>query len=131
MLFHKSNRIAILDVACVMANLEGKFIPYDSSPESLRKNPELHELDGLKTPFGEPLYGYCIFREFCPRFGHCYTCGFHVASADKLPLYKSQLERLLIKKTEIFNYGSAEMLNSYTQIVEALEGKVAALEAVI
>ena len=71
----------LLDVACVMANLEGKFLPYDSNPESLRQNPELHELDGLKTPFGEPLYGYCIFREFCPRFGHCYTCGFHVASA--------------------------------------------------
>lgn len=121
----------LLDVACVMANLEGKFLPYDSNPESLRQNPELHELDGLKTPFGEPLYGYCIFREFCPRFGHCYTCGFHVASADKLPFYKSQLERLWAKKTEVFNYGSTEMLNSYTQIVEALEGKVAALEAVI
>lgn len=121
----------LLDVACVMANLEGKFLPYDSNPESLRQNPGLHELDGLKTPFGEPLYGYCIFREFCPRFGHCYTCGFHVASADKLPFYKSQLERLSAKKTEVFNYGSAEMLNSYTQIVSALEGKVAALEALI
>lgn len=74
----------LLDVACVMANMDGKFIPYDSNPESLLQNPELHELDGLKMPFGEPLYGYCIFREFCPRFGHCYTCGFHVASADKL-----------------------------------------------
>ena len=121
----------LLDVCSVMANLEGKFYPYDSNPEKLRQNPELHELDGLKTPYGEPLYGYCIFREFCPRFGHCYTCGFHVASADKLPLYKSQLAGLLVKKAEIFNYGSAEMLNSYTQMVTALEGKVLALEALI
>lgn len=121
----------LLDVACVMANMDGKFIPYDSDPESLRQNPELHELDGLKTPFGEPLYGYCVFREFCPRFGHCYTCGFHVASADKLPHYKAQLERLRAKESEVFNYSSSEMLESYTKIVNALEGKVAALEAVV
>lgn len=121
----------LLDVCCVMANLEGKFYPYDSNPEKLRQNPNLHELDGLKTPYGEPLYGYCIFREFCPRFGHCYTCGFHVASADKLPLYKSQLAGLLVKKAEIVRSGSAEMLNSYTQMVTALEGKILALEALI
>lgn len=118
----------LLDVACVMANLDGKFIPYDSNPESLRQNPEMHELDGLKMPNGEPLYGYCTFREFCPRFGHCYTCGFHVASADKLPHYKAQLKRLRVKKTEVFNYGSSEMLESYIQIVNALEGKIEALE---
>ena len=39
----------LLDVSCVMANLEGKFYPYDSNPEKLRQNPELHEIDGLKT----------------------------------------------------------------------------------
>ncbi len=121
----------LLDVACVMANLDGKFIPYDSNPESLRQNPEQHELDGLKMPSGEPLHGYCMFREFCPRFGRCYTCGFHIATADKLPYYKAQLERLRIKKTEVFNYGSSELLESYTDIVNALEGKVAALEAVL
>jgi len=63
----------LLDVACVMA-LEGKFISYDSDPESLRQNPELHELNGLLMPSESP-HGYCIFREFCPRFGRCYTCG--------------------------------------------------------
>ena len=119
---------ALLDVACVMANMDGRFYPYDSNPESLHQNPELHELDGLKLTNGEPLYGYCTFREFCPRFGHCYTCGFHIASADKLPHYKAQLERLLAKKSEVFNHGSSEMLESYTQIVNALEGKIEALE---
>lgn len=119
----------LLDVACIMANLDGNFVPYDSDPESLRRNPKLHELDGLQLPSGEPLYGYCTFREFCPRFGHCYTCGFHVASSDKLPQYKAQLERLRAKRQEVFNYGSSEMLESYTVIVNALEGKIAALEA--
>lgn len=121
----------LLDVACVMANLDGKFISYDSNPESLRQNPELHKLDGLKMPTGEPLYGYCMFREFCPRFGRCYTCGFHVASADKLPHYKAQLERLRAKKNEVFNYGSSEILESYTQIANALEDIVAALEKAV
>ena len=90
----------LLDVACVMANVEGKFIPFDTSPESLRQNPELHELDGLKTLTGEPLYGYCLFREYCPRFSKCYTCGFHIASLDKLPLYKAQLDSLKAKEKE-------------------------------
>ena len=118
----------MLDVACVMANLDGKFMSYDTNLESLRQNPGLHELDGLKMPNGEPLYGYCTFREFCPRFGHCYTCGFHVASTDKLPHYKAQLESLRVKNVEVFNYGSSELLESYNQIVNALEGKIEALE---
>ncbi len=118
----------LLDVACVMANMGGKFYAYDSNPESLRQNLDLHNLEGLKMLNGEPLYGYCIFREFCPRFGHCYTCGYHVASADKLPHYKAQLERLLAKKSEVFNYGSSEILESYTQIVNALESKIELLE---
>ncbi|MEH2436190.1 MAG: tyrosine-type recombinase/integrase, partial [Nostoc sp.] len=123
----------LLDVASVMANLEQKFYPYDSNPESLnpqslRQNPELHELDGLTMLNGEPLYGYCSFREFCPRFGKCYTCGFHVASADKLSHYKSQLEQLKIKEEIAFNHGSSEIYESYQQIVNALESIIDALE---
>lgn len=123
----------LLDVATVMANMDGKFYAYDSNPESLnpeslKQNPEQHELDGLTTPGGEPLYGYCMFREFCPRFGRCYTCGFHVASADKLHLYKSQLDRLQVKRQEALKYGSSEILNSYEEIEHSLERIVAALE---
>ncbi|MBD2436590.1 site-specific integrase [Nostoc sp. FACHB-110] len=118
----------LLDVATVMANVDQKFYPYESNPESLRQNPELHELDGLKMLNGEPLYGYCSFREFCPRFGRCYTCGFHVASADKLSHYKSQLEQLKIKEEIAFNHGSSEIYESYKQIVNALESIIDALE---
>ncbi|MEH1811546.1 MAG: tyrosine-type recombinase/integrase [Nostoc sp.] len=118
----------LLDVASVVANLDQKFYPYDSNPESLRQNPELHELDGLTMLNGEPLYGYCSFREFCPRFGKCYTCGFHVASADKLSHYKSQLEQLKIKEEIAFNHGSSEIYESYQQIVNALESIIDALE---
>jgi integrase/transposase-like protein len=124
----------LLDVGSVMANVAQKFYPYDSNPErlnpeSLRQNPELHELDGLTMLNGEPLYGYCSFREFCPRFGKCYTCGFHVASADKLSHYKSQLEQLKIKEEIAFNHGSSEIYESYQQIVSALESIIDALEA--
>jgi DNA-directed RNA polymerase subunit N (RpoN/RPB10) len=78
---------------------------------------------------GEPLIGYCTFREFCPRFGHCYTCGFHVASADKLPDYKAQLERLRAKKQVAFEYGSAEILEHYQRLVNALENIIEVLES--
>lgn len=119
----------LLDVATVMANLDGRLYPYDSDPQSLRQNSELHELDGLTMLNGEPLYGYCTFRDFCPRFGRCYSCGFHVASADKLDYYKSQLERLKIKEQFAFNHGSSEILESYKELVNALENIIDALEA--
>ncbi|MBW4545940.1 MAG: site-specific integrase [Symplocastrum torsivum CPER-KK1] len=119
----------LLDVATVMANLDKKYYAYDSNPQSLRDNPELHELDGLTMLNGEPLYGYCSFRDFCPRFGRCYTCGFHIASADKLSHYKSQLERLRTKEQVAFNYGSSEILDSYQELMNALEEMIAALES--
>lgn len=119
----------LLDVATVMANVDKKFYPYDTNPERLRENPELHELDGLTMLNGEPLYGYCSLRDFCPRFGRCYTCGFHVASADKLSHYKSQLDRLRTKEQLAFNYGSSEILDSYQQLMNALEAIIAALES--
>ncbi|QMS91345.1 tyrosine-type recombinase/integrase [Nostoc edaphicum CCNP1411] len=123
----------LLDVASVMANLDQKYYSYDSNPESLnpeslRQNSKLHELDGLTMLSGEPLYGYCSFREFCPRFGKCYTCGYHIASADKLFYYKSQLERLKIKEEIAFSHGSSEIYQSYQQIVNALESIIDALE---
>jgi hypothetical protein len=126
----------MLDVATVMANLDNKFYPYESNPEALgeqfqdlRQNPELHELDGLTTIGGVPLIGYCLYRDFCPRFHHCYGCGFHVASSDKLSLYKEQLAQLKAKETEVFNLGSAEMLGGYEDTIRKLEAIIAALES--
>lgn len=120
----------LLDVATVMANVDKKYYPYDSNPESLRQHPELHELDGLTMLNGEPLYGYCSFRDFCPRFGRCYTCGYHIAAANKLEDYKSQLERLRTKRQVAFNYDSSEILDSYQEVTNALEDIVSALESV-
>ncbi|KAI9129578.1 hypothetical protein [Acaryochloris sp. CCMEE 5410] len=77
---------------------------------------------------GEPLYGYCLYREFCPRFGYCYTCPSHVASADKLPEYKAQLERIKANETLAFKYWSGELLESYQKTTAALEGIVETLE---
>jgi hypothetical protein len=126
----------LLDVATVMANLDNKFYSYDSNPsalqkqfQDLRQNPKLHELDGLTTIGGVPLIGYCLYRDFCPRFGHCYGCGFHVASSDKLSLYKEQLDKLKAKETEVFNLGSAEMLGGYEDTIRRLEAIIEALEA--
>jgi integrase/transposase-like protein len=126
----------MLDVALVMANLDNQFYPYESNPETLRQqfqelrqNPQNHELDGLTTIGGVPLIGYCLFRDFCPRFGHCYGCGFHVASLDKLSLYQEQLDKLKAKETEVFNFGSAEMLGSYEDTIRRLEAIIKALES--
>ena len=126
----------MLDVATVMANMDNKFYPYESNPsalleqfQDLRKNPQSHELDGLTTIGGLPLIGYCLFKDFCPRFGHCYGCGFHVASSDKLSLYKEQLDKLKAKESEVFNFGSAEILGSYEDTIRTLEAIIESLES--
>lgn len=127
----------MLDVATVMANLDAKLYPYDTNPETLRQNledlrqyPEMHSLDGLTMTNGEPLYGYCLYREFCPRFGYCYTCPSHVATADKLPEYKKQLKRIKDNEALAFKYWSGELLESYQKTATAIEGIVETLEAV-
>ncbi|WP_261891629.1 tyrosine-type recombinase/integrase [Acaryochloris marina] len=126
----------MLDVATVMANIDAKLYPYDTNPEALRRNledlrqyPDMHELDGLVMTNGEPLYGYCLYREFCPRFGYCYTCPSHVASADKLPAYKAQLARIKANEALAFKYWSGELLESYQKTASALEGIVSTLES--
>jgi integrase/transposase-like protein len=128
----------LLDVAVVMLNLECLFYPYDSDPSSinqmlqhLKEYPELHEIDGMIMPNGEPLVGYCLSHDFCHKSGACYLCGFHIAAFSKLSFYKEQLQRLKEREKQAMAYWSAERLNYHQAVIGALEGKIAALEGLV
>jgi hypothetical protein len=47
----------------------------------------------------------------------------------QLSHYKSQLEQLRTKEQLAFNYGSSEILDSFQELTNALEGIIAALES--
>jgi hypothetical protein len=97
--------------------------------QHLKEHPELHDLEGMIMPNGEPLVGYCLNHDFCHKLGGCYVCGFHIAALDKIDLYKDQLNRFKEREKVAMAYWSAERLNYYRTLIQALEGKIAALEA--
>lgn len=52
-----------------------------------------------------------------------------MASADKLPQYRAQLERIKANETLAFKYWSGELLESYQKTATALEGIVNTLDS--
>lgn len=79
----------------LLMNSENKFLPWQSLPESLLKNPRAHELDMEIAP-RLVVYGYCTFdpKKPCPvnLYPKCYGCSSFRPSSSKLPLYDRQYE---------------------------------------
>ena len=79
----------------LLLNPDNKFLPWQSLPESLLKNPKAHELD-LEIPPRLVVYGHCALdpKTPCPinLFPKCYGCSSFRPSTDKLPLYERQYQ---------------------------------------
>jgi hypothetical protein len=77
----------------LLLNPENRFLPWQSLPESLLKNPASHELD-LEISPRLVVYGYCALdpQTSCPYqlYPKCYGCGSFRPSTAKLPLYERQ-----------------------------------------
>jgi hypothetical protein len=77
----------------LLINLENKFLPWQSLPESLLKNPKAHELDIEISP-RLVVYGHCILDPKTPciynLYPKCYGCSSFRPSTGKLPLYERQ-----------------------------------------
>lgn len=84
-----------LPFQALLLNSDNRFLPWQSLPESLLKNPKSHELD-LEIAPRLVVYGYCVFdpKIPCPfsLFPKCYGCGSFRPSTGKLPLYERQYE---------------------------------------
>lgn len=79
----------------LLMNLDSKFLPWQSLPESLLKNPKAHELDIEIAP-RLVVYGHCALdpKTPCPYhlYPKCYGCSSFRPSTGKLPLYERQYQ---------------------------------------
>lgn len=77
----------------LLLNSQNRFLPWQSLPESLLKNPQAHELD-LEISPRLTVYGYCTLdpKTNCiyNLYPKCYGCSSFRPSTSKLPLYERQ-----------------------------------------
>lgn len=77
----------------LLLNPENKFLPWQSLPESLLKNPKAHELDMEIFP-RLVVYGHCTLDPKTPcihnLYPQCYGCSSFRPSTGKLPFYERQ-----------------------------------------
>ena len=82
-----------LPIQKLLLNPNNRFLPWQSLPESLLKDPQAHELDMEISP-RLVVYGYCVLdpKVPCPYnlYPKCYGCGSFCPSTSKLPLYERQ-----------------------------------------
>ena len=93
----------------LLMNRDNKFLPWQSLPESLLKNPTAHELD-LEIAPRLVVYGHCALdpKTPCPinLFPKCYGCSSFRPSTGKLPLYERQYQGEQQRLTEADNSGA-------------------------
>ena len=86
---------ADLPIQKLLMNPDNKFLPWQSLPESLLKNPKAHELD-LEIAPRLVVYGHCALdpKTPCPvnLFPKCYGCSSFRPSTGKLSLYERQYQ---------------------------------------
>ena len=77
----------------ILMNSNKRFLPWQSLPESLLRNPKAHELD-LEISPRLLVYGYCSLdpKTPCPYslYPKCYGCSSFRPSTSKLPMYERQ-----------------------------------------
>lgn len=82
-----------LPFQALLMNPDNRFLPWQSLPESLLKNPKAHELDMEIAP-RLVVYGHCSLdpKTPCPYnlYPKCYGCSSFRPSTEKLPLYQRQ-----------------------------------------
>ncbi len=97
----------------LLMNPGNKFLPWQSLPESLLKNPKSHELD-LEIAPRLVVYGHCTLnpKTPCPvnLFPKCYGCSSFRPSTGKLSLYERQYKGEQQRLAEAENAG-AELAN--------------------
>lgn len=77
----------------LLLNSQNRFLPWQTLPESLLKNPRAYELD-LEISPRLAVYGHCTLdpKTNCiyNLYPKCYGCGSFRPSTNKLPLYERQ-----------------------------------------
>ncbi|MDJ0531656.1 MAG: site-specific integrase [Xenococcaceae cyanobacterium MO_207.B15] len=108
----------------LLLNPDNKFLPWQSLPESLLKNPKAHELD-LEIAPRLVVYGHCALNPKIPcpvnLFPKCYGCSSFRPSTGKLPLYERQYQGEQQRLTEAEKVG-AELAQEEAKVtIEAMD----------
>jgi len=105
-------------------NTDNKFLPWQSLPESLLKNPKAHELD-LEIAPRLVVYGHCALdpKIPCPvnLFPKCYGCSSFRPSTNKLPLYERQYQGEKQRLAEAEKIDASLAVEEAKATIEAME----------
>ncbi|MBW4533665.1 MAG: hypothetical protein KME09_06975 [Pleurocapsa minor HA4230-MV1] len=108
----------------LLLNPDNKFLPWQSLPESLLKNPKAHELD-LEIAPRLVVYGHCALdpKTPCPvnLFPKCYGCSSFRPSTGKLPLYERQYQGEQQRLTEAEKAGAELASEEAKATIEAMD----------
>lgn len=108
----------------LLLNPDDKFLPWQSLPESLLKNPKVHELD-LEIAPRLVVYGHCALdpKTPCPvnLFPKCYGCSSFRPSTGKLPLYERQYRGEQQRLTEAETAGAELAHEEAKATIEAMD----------
>lgn len=108
----------------LLMNPDNKFLPWQSLPESLLKNPQAHELD-LEIAPRLVVYGHCALnpKTPCPvnLFPKCYGCSSFRPSTGKLPLYERQYQGEQQRLTEAEASGAELAFEEAKATIEAMD----------
>lgn len=121
-----SEQVALVDLPFqeLLMNPENKFLPWQSLPESLLKNPKAHELD-LEIAPRLVVYGHCALnpKTPCPinLFPSCYGCSSFRPSTGKLPLYERQYEGEQKRLAEAEKIGASLAYEEAKATIEAMD----------
>ena len=115
---------ADLPFQALLLNPDNKFLPWQSLPESLLKNPKAHELDIEINP-RLTVYGYCALdpKTPCPHnlYPKCYGCSSFRPSTGKLPLYERQYQSELQRMEQAQKAGAELAYEEAKATVEAMQ----------
>ena len=108
----------------LLMNLDNKFLPWQSLPESLLKNPKAHELD-LEIAPRLVVYGHCALdpKTPCPvnLYPKCYGCSSFRPSTGKLPLYERQYQGEKQRLTDAEKAGAELASEEAKATIEAMD----------
>ncbi len=108
----------------LLMNPDNKFLPWQSLPESLLKNPLAHELD-LEIAPRLVVYGHCALdpKTPCPvnLFPKCYGCSSFRPSTGKLPLYERQYQGEQQRLAEAEKVGAELAQEEAKATIEAMD----------
>ncbi len=108
----------------LLMNPDNRFLPWQSLPESLLKNPKAHELD-LEIAPRLVVYGHCILnpKTPCPvnLFPKCYGCSSFRPSTGKLSLYERQYQGERQRLAEAEKLGAELAQQEAKATIEAMD----------